>query len=31
MCLALWLFAFLAGAAYQTGSWNEGPRLAQSR
>jgi hypothetical protein len=31
MCLALWLFAFLAGASYTIGPQNGGVRLAQAQ
>jgi hypothetical protein len=30
LCVALWLFAFLAGASYAMGPQSEGARLAQS-
>jgi hypothetical protein len=30
LCLALWLFAFLAGASYTLGPQGEGTRVAQN-
>jgi hypothetical protein len=31
LCLALWLFAFLAGASYTLGPQSDGHELAQQR
>jgi len=30
VCIALWLFAFLAGASYAMGSHDDGPRMAHA-